>query len=95
MTLLRWLLLSYRVWRLGPQVPLRGIVAILDTLEEGKNGKYSADPLRWRRQTPHEHALHAYDHWWMYCDGDTSEAHLPHLATRAAFACETGMKEIG
>jgi hypothetical protein len=91
MTLLRWLLLSYRVWRLGPQVPLRGIVAILDTLEEGRDGKYAADPLRWRRQTPHEHWLHADDHWWNWCDGDTSEAHLPHAVTRMAMACETGM----
>jgi hypothetical protein len=95
LTLLRWLLLSYRVWRLGPQVPLRGIVAILDTLEEGRNGKYSADPLRWRRQTPHEHYLHAIQHFELWEDQDASEPHLEHWVTRAAFACETGLKEVG
>jgi hypothetical protein len=94
-TLLRWLLLSYRVWKLGPQVPLRGIVAILDTLEEGRDGKYAADPLRWRRQTPHEHWLHATVHFEWWEDGDTSEPHLPHAVTRMAMACETGMKEVG
>jgi hypothetical protein len=88
-----WLLMLPRVARLGRQVPLQGIRSILDTLEEGKNGKYAGDPLRWRRLTPKEHAEHMIAHTTNLFAGDTSEPHGPHLATRAAFLCETWVRK--
>lgn len=86
----QWLRLLPRVMRLGHQMPMNGILSVIDTLEEGRKGKYAKDPLTWRKYSAKHHFFSAYLHWGQFLDGNEDEPHLAHMATRAVMACETG-----
>lgn len=49
---------------------------------------------RWRRQSVAEHVRHAVEHLTAWQDGDESEDHLAHAATRCLFALTLAMEEM-
>lgn len=93
MLMWRWLCLLPRIARLGNQVPMNGIEAIIDTLEEGNQGKYAEIPDIWRFMSWKTHWNHLRQHAELLAEQDNTEPHAKHLVCRAAMLAELALKE--